>query len=163
MKKTTAGALLMTSLLTLTACGNADASSSYAPKPVDGERDGFDIDLTNMSSDMVYAQVYDMIFNGDTYVGKTVKARGQFSYYQEVDGREFYAVLVNDAAACCSQGIEFILDGEYTYPDDYPAIGTEITVTGTFNYYTEDFYTYCQLLGAEMTVEDASPEGAAEK
>ena len=44
---------------------------------------------------------------------------------------------------------------ELQYPDDYPSIGTEITVVGKFNYYTEDdFYTYCQLLNAEMEVND---------
>ena len=63
--------------------------------------------------------------------------------------------MISDATACCSQGIEFVLDGNYSYPEDYPSIGTEITVVGKFNYYTEDdFYTYCQLLNAEMQVND---------
>lgn len=51
--------------------------------------------------------------------------------------------------------IEFVLGGDYSYPDDYPAIGTEITVVGKFNYYTEGFTTYCQLLNANMEVDES--------
>ena len=113
-----------------------------------------DIDLTQMDSNMIYAQVADMVNNSDDYMGKKVKVTGQFSYYQETDGREFFAVLVNDATACCSQGIEFVLPGEHKYPDDYPSVGTTITVIGDFNYYKEDdYYTYVQLLNAEMEVD----------
>jgi len=89
------------------------------------------------------------------YLGKTVKAKGPFSYFQETDGREFFAVLISDATACCSQGIEFVLDGDHSYPADYPAIGTDITVVGKFNYYKEDYYTYCQLLDADMEVDQS--------
>ena len=128
---------------------NTDSSSDST-----GSGDGeIDIDLTTLSSSMVYAQVYDMVYNGDNYLGKKVKVKGTFSYYQEPDGREFFAVLISDATACCSQGIEFVLDGDYSYPDDYPSIGTEITVVGKFNYYKEDYYTYCQLTDATMEVD----------
>ena len=64
-------------------------------------------------------------------------------------------MLVSDATACCSQGIEFVLAGEHKYPEDYPEIGDTVTVTGEFNYYTEDYATYCQLLNAEMKVDTA--------
>ena len=40
------------------------------------------------------------------------------------------------------------------HPDDYPAIGTEITVVGKFNYYKEGFYTYCQLTDATMAADE---------
>lgn len=123
---------------------------SVIPEPSDLSNGEIDIDLTQLNSNMVYAQVYDMVNNGDAYLGKTVKVKGPFSYFKETDGREFFAVLISDATACCSQGIEFVLAGDYSYPDDYPSGGTEITVVGKFNYYKEDYYTYCQLLDAEM-------------
>ena len=63
-------------------------------------------------------------------------------------------MIVSDATACCSQGIEFVLDGDYKYPDDYPAVDKTITVVGEFNYYKEEYNTYCQLLNAEMTVDN---------
>ena len=41
--------------------------------------DGVDIDLTALSSTMVYSQVYDMLyFSPESYRGKTVKMRGSF-------------------------------------------------------------------------------------
>ena len=112
---------------------------------------GFDVDLTELSASMVYAEVYDMVYNPDDYVGKTVRARGPFSYFKdEGTGNEYFAVLISDATACCSQGIEFVLDGDYTYPKDYPAVDTEITVNGVFNYYKENGFTYCQLTNAVL-------------
>ena len=120
----------------------------------DGE---YDVDLTQLNSSMVYAQVYDMVNNADSYMGKTVKAKGNFSYFKDdATGKEYFAVLISDATACCSQGIEFVLDGDYTYPKDYPALDTEITVTGTFNSYKEGGYTYVQLLNANIEKSELS-------
>lgn len=113
----------------------------------------FDVDLTTLSSTMVYSQVYDMVTKADDYIGKSVKVKGPFSYFKDPNtGNEYFAVMITDATACCSQGMEFVLDGDYSYPDDYPEQGTEITVTGKFNYYKEDQFTYCQLTDAKMSV-----------
>lgn len=118
---------------------------------VDSSNGEYDVDLTQLSSTMVYGQVYDMVYNPDNYVGQKIKASGPFSYYQDPEtGNEYYAVLISDATACCSQGIEFVLNGDKKYPDDYPEIGDNITVTGDFNYYKEDMITYCQLKNAEI-------------
>ena len=115
-----------------------------------GGKNGFDVDLSEMSSTMVYAQVYDMVSAPDSYDGKSVRAKGEFSYFKDdVTGNEYFAVLIKDATACCAQGIEFVLDGK-KYPDDYPKEGTEILVSGTFDHYDEDGYTYCRLLGASL-------------
>ncbi|MCR5600136.1 MAG: hypothetical protein K6G33_05280 [Ruminococcus sp.] len=112
---------------------------------------GYDVDLTELNSSMVYAQVYDMVNRPDDYKGKTVRAKGNFSYFKDAaTGKEYFAVLISDATACCKQGIEFVLDGDYTYPDDYPALDTEITVSGNFNFYKDGDYTYCQLLNAKI-------------
>ena len=40
--------------------------------------------------------------------------------------------------------------GEHTYPQDYPPLDTEITVTGTFNAYREYGYMYLQLTDAQV-------------
>ena len=79
---------------------------------------------------------------GDQYLGKRIKARGSFGYYKDENtGEEYFAVVISDAAGCCSQGIEFVLDGEYRYPEDYPEPGTDITVTGIFDHYTDALRT----------------------
>ncbi len=128
-----------------------DPSESETHEPYDE----IDIDLTPLDGNMVYAQVYDMMFNGDSYMDKVVKVNGVFGYYQdETTGEEFFGVVIKDATACCSQGIEFVLDGEHSYPDDYPPLGAEITVTGVFNYYTEGPGIYLQLLHADLEISE---------
>ena len=112
-----------------------------------------DIDLTTMGSTMVYSEVYNMTINPDEYTGKTIRASGPFTvFHDDNTGKDYFAVIITDATACCSQGIEFILAGEHSYPDDYPKVDTQITVTGKFNVYEEDGNKYCKLLDAELTI-----------
>ncbi|MBR1815211.1 MAG: hypothetical protein IJ763_10615 [Lachnospiraceae bacterium] len=109
----------------------------------------YDVDLTQLSSTMVYSEVYNMTTAPDDYLGKKVKMSGPFSVYtDESTGKNYFACIIQDAAACCAQGIEFELEGNYIYPDNYPAVGTEVTVSGTFDVYEEDGYTYCTLRNA---------------
>lgn len=119
--------------------------------------DGVEVDLTVLSSTMVYSEVYNMLYNDPAhYLGKTVKARGEFSIYQLVtDGvlqpdPVSYACIISDAAACCAEGMEFVLEGDYTYPDDYPELGTEITVIGEFQSYEENGMTWYHLVNARL-------------
>lgn len=164
-------ALLSASVLCLCSCGGEEPSqtSSEAELPAAtlgiggiapkeerfAGKDGYDVDLSDMSSTMVYAQVYDMVTSADSYTGKSVRAKGEFSYFKdEATGKEYFAVLIKDATACCAQGIEFVLEGDKKYPDDYPELGKEITVSGTFDHYMDGGYTYCQLLNAD--IEDVS-------
>lgn len=115
-----------------------------------------DIDLTVMSSDMVYATVYQLMFESEDYVGKTVKMRGTYyaTWYERTQ-KYYHCVIIKDATACCSQGLEFIWeDGNHIYPDEYPEDETEVEVTGEFEIYTEDGYEYCRLKDASLKVLD---------
>lgn len=102
-----------------------------------------DVDLTVMSSTMVYAEVYNMMVNPDDYIGKIVKMRGSYyaPFYEETNTYYHY-VIIEDATACCTQGIEFIWNGEHNYPGDYPAENTEIELVGIFGSYEELGTTY---------------------
>ena len=42
-----------------------------------------DVDLTTLSSTMVYSEVYNMMTAPSDYIGKNVKMKGNFSYYQD--------------------------------------------------------------------------------
>ena len=156
--------------LSLCACGKgaerdtergASASepqpSPAITEPPQASADGADVDLTVLSSTMVYSEVYNMLYNDPAhYLGKTVKARGTFSIYQLVtDGvlqpdPVSYACIISDAAACCAEGMEFVLEGDLTYPDDYPELGTEITVIGEFQSYEENGMTWYHLANARL-------------
>ena len=169
--------LALTALLSLslTACGGApapDASDAPAllqqaatqtPVPSDGgdaaaaqadlSSADADVDLTKLSSTLVYSEVFNMVNTPEDYVGKVVKMSGAFAVYEdETTGNVYFACINQDATACCSQGIEFVPQGDFTYPDDFPELGTEITVRGTFGTYMEGDQLYVTLYDAEMSV-----------
>lgn len=119
-----------------------------------GDTEGIDVDLTTMSATVVYSEVYNMMVSPSEYVGKTVKMDGMFTvYYDEALDKYYYACIIMDATACCSQGIEFVLIKDYTYPDDYPQEGENICVLGTFDTYEEDGFTYCTLRDSIICLE----------
>ena len=108
-----------------------------------------DVDLTVLSATMVYSEVYGMVYEPDRYIGKTVKMKGLFDmYHDETTDKYYFACVIMDATACCAQGIEFELKGEHKYPDDFPKVGDEITVIGTFDTYMEGDQKYCTLKDA---------------
>ena len=117
-----------------------------------------DFDLTDMSSDMVYATVYQLMVAPEQYVGKTFRMEGVFyaSYY-ELTQKHYYYCIIQDATACCAQGMEFVWeDGSHIYPDEYPKDYTEIIVEGTFETYREDGDNnlYCRLTNTIMKVKE---------
>lgn len=111
-----------------------------------------DYDLTQMSSDMVYATVYQMMVTPEEYEGKTFRIDGNFyATYYEATKKYYFYCIIQDATACCAQGMEFIWDdGSYIYPDEYPEDNAEIVVEGTFETYREDGdeNLYCRLSDA---------------
>ena len=116
-----------------------------------------DYDLTQMSSDMVYATVYQMMVTPEEYEGKTFRIDGNFyaTYYEATKKYYFYCVI-QDATACCAQGMEFVWEnGSHIYPDEYPEENAEIVVEGTFETYKEegDQNLYCRLSDAILQQE----------
>ena len=112
-----------------------------------------DVDLTALSSTMIYAEVYNIMTNPDDYMGKTIKMTGPYnaSYYDET-GLYYHYVVVEDAASCCQQGLEFVWNGEHTYPDDYPESNSKIEVVGVFCSYDEFGTTYYCLSVDDISV-----------
>lgn len=114
------------------------------------------VDLTALSSTMVYAEVFAMMSSPEDYVGKTVKMQGIFSKGQLYaagslnEGGTVFACVIQDATACCAQGIPFELAGDHTYPQDYPELGDTITVVGTFEIHQQEGMQFCRLRDAEL-------------
>ena len=109
-----------------------------------------DVDLTLLSSTMVYSEVYNMMCYPENYIGKSVKMNGSYtSFYDEATDKHYCACIIMDATACCAQGIEFELaDDHLVYPQDYPNEGDPICVVGTFETYNEGENRYCTLRDA---------------
>lgn len=144
MKKITVLILILAFTLIMASCGQNSGSDAL-------KSGNIDVDLTKLGGTMVYSEVYNMLYYPSDYIGKTVKMKGTFSVgYGEETGLYYPAVIIADATACCSQGLEFVLKGEPPYPLGYPDGGTEITVVGVFETYLENGALYCHLTDAEI-------------
>ncbi len=110
------------------------------------------VDLTTLSGTMVYAEVYNMMLYPESYVGKTVKMDGMYTFFHDDrKNKDYHACIIMDATACCAQGIEFELKEGFTYPDNPTETNIPICVVGKFDTYHEEGYTYCVLRDAELT------------
>lgn len=142
MKKWITLLLALCLALTMAACGG-DAA------PQEGQGVAVDVDLTQLSSTLVYAEVYNMATKPQDYVGKTVRMQGNL-VYQVVNGQpnpDYLACMISDATACCAQGIEFVL----TQPlEEYPALGSVVTVSGVLTTYESGGMTFLRLKEAAL-------------
>ncbi len=115
-----------------------------------------DYDLTSMSSDMVYATVFQMMNSPEQYENKSFKISGTYySIFYEPTGKYYHYCIIQDATACCAQGIEFVWDdGVHVYPDEYPERGSQVVISGIFETYTEngDKNIYCRLADASLAI-----------
>lgn len=142
-------------------------AATYVPAAPDDNSDviepnsnetGIDYDLTIMDKNMVYSTVYQLMVNPSAYEGKVIRIEGKYygTYYEENE-RYYHYCIIQDALGCCAQGMEFVWeDGSHTYPDEYPAEDTIITVTGTFESYHEksENFVYVRLANATMTINE---------
>lgn len=116
-------------------------------QPVADDGSGIDVDLTKMSSVMVYSEVYNIMMKPDDYLGKIIKIGGPYyaSYWEET-GNYYHYVIIEDATACCTEGLEFIWDGgTHTFPDEYPEDYAAVEIVGTFGMYEEEGMTFYYL------------------
>lgn len=113
---------------TPTPAATATPQPTATPSP-----DGVDIDLTQLSATMVFAEVAAMVRTPEDYLGKRVRMAGPLAVYEANPALGidyFYTVVIQDATACCQQGMEFI------WPEGtLPEAGTWLVVTGTFAEY----------------------------
>ena len=131
-----------------------EPTASSMPTTTNAPPEAVDVDLTQLSSTMVYSEVYAMMREPEQYLGKSIKMRGAFTVFQGTAGQLYFSCLVQDALACCAQGLEFELSDARSYPEEYPAPGSEITVVGTFDTYQEEnggnTYIYLVLRNASL-------------
>lgn len=134
-----------------TAQSDEAPAATEAPE-VETSAEGPDyIDLTQMSGTMVYSQVYNMVFYPERFTGTKVKMEGTYSEYLDMaSGVRYFGCIIQDATACCAQGIEFNPTEDFKYPDDYPTDGDIVTVEGDFDTYIEDGAKYCTLRNAQI-------------
>lgn len=134
---------MLLALLLLTGCATGRATAATYQL-----EDGLDLDLTKLSSTMVYSEVFNMRYEPDDYYGMRVRIAGLFSAYQNpMTGEYYYNCIIPDATACCSQGLQFFPTEDMAYPDDFPPQGAAVTLQGTFSLDENNVYM-CALTDA---------------
>ena len=110
-----------------------------------------DLDLSVMSSTIVYAQMYNIQYDPGQYLGKVIRMRGLYSFFREPStGVVYYACVVPDATACCMQGMEFVPAVEPEDPDHFLEDSADITVTGRLEIYVDEGISYLHLVEASV-------------
>lgn len=126
----------------------APVLSEKADTPA-SESSATEIDLTSMSSTMVYSYVFNMISAPDDFIGQRFRIRGTYDEeYWDQTNMTYHYILIADAAACCAQGLEFVLtDGSAAYPQ----VGEEFEISGVFGTYIENGTLYIQITADQIT------------
>ena len=134
---------------------NIDSANTESTDVLKTSEDEDFIDLTALNSVMVYTEVFNMMYYPENYEGKTVKAKGMFNYCEATEeeknlyGNDYYFyTVIQDATACCQQGLEFVLKDDPGFPEGYPKMGEEVTVCGRFEIYYEGETMYAHLVDA---------------
>jgi hypothetical protein len=138
---------------------NSNSNSGSIQSSISFDSDGLpvyeniDIDLTTMNATMVYSQVSDMLSRPSTYLHKIVKVKGPFKPYESTNPDYCYpAIIVQDATACCGNGLEFLLYGvprcSMQGGNGYPILNEEATVVGRFETYLEGTSLFVHLVDA---------------
>ena len=121
--------------------------------PTEEKNEEVDIDLTPFNNNMMYAEVMNMTLSPQDYNGKTIRLRGEFSRYSDMDENgqpladsEHLLCIVFDTMGCCAQGVELKLK---TVPDSFPENEQEITVSGICNITMDEYeFTVFELTDA---------------
>lgn len=113
-------------------------------------------DLTSMDGDMVYAAVFRMTADPESYEGKTIRIRGTYRQeYNQVTDLHRHFCMIQDAMACCAQGIEFVnSNGNGNISGEDPEDDEDIIVEGTFETYNRegDSRLYYRLKDASVDI-----------
>ncbi|MCL1914856.1 MAG: hypothetical protein FWG10_13530 [Eubacteriaceae bacterium] len=112
------------------------ASCGSNSRAVNDEKSGNDVDLTQFSATIAYAEISNIGMKPDEYVGRTIKVNGKYYTTYEVsdnlrESRNHY-IIIEDVSACCIQGFQFKWRGDHSFPEDYPQELAEIGVDGVF-------------------------------
>lgn len=108
------------------------------------ESSAMEIDLTSMSSTMVYSYVFNMISTPDGFIGQRFRIRGTYDeQYWDQTKLTYHYIVIADATACCAQGLEFVLTDSNAA---YPQVGEEFEISGIFGTYEEEGNLYIQIV-----------------
>ena len=95
------------------------------------------IDISQFSKTMAFAEMSNIYFSPEEYIGRSIKVKGEFGFFQASDNTSKpipdqyrFLVILADEMGCCGVAMEFIPKEEYKFPEDFPPKEDFITITG---------------------------------
>jgi ABC-type glycerol-3-phosphate transport system substrate-binding protein len=174
MKKTLPIAIVLLLVVTLVAgcSGNSssksDADSSGADSKAsqsvvnqtqsgaakaDAEYNTLTLDLTAFTPTEASEVAHKISECPGEYLGTRIKVRGVYEAAENYNtGDYIHAVTVTNQVQCCPAVLEFIWNGEHSYPEDYPKEFSEIEIEGVMKRYREAGETFFYLAVDDITV-----------
>ncbi len=114
-------------------------------KPHQISSEDIDYDLREMSSTMVYSQIFDLVTNPNEYTDARFVIQGHFMESEDMNtGEKFFAILIVDAAACCAQGLEIHIPDDVVLP--IVTLPAEMIIEGTVGVKTVGDYDFPYIL-----------------
>ncbi|MCL1895212.1 MAG: hypothetical protein FWG03_01550 [Clostridiales bacterium] len=123
--------------------GNASPHGAPLPTPVG--------DVIEVKEKMFVAQMNDIYYNADDYLGKTIKYEGIFDIYEEDTGVDYYFVI-RYGPGCC--GIDLNAGLEVAWDKGYPEQNDWVEVVGVLEDYEDNGNNYLRLALSSLTVLD---------
>ena len=130
---------------------NASKTTNKANTTNSLASDEADLDLVKLNQTMLYSQLQVISNDYEKYLGKKIRLAGTMNVAMGEEAN-YYIVECSDTTACCSQGLEFIIKGGSTKPEDYPKTGDRVLVNGTLEKYYEGSKPYIHLVNSECKV-----------
>lgn len=85
-----------------------------------------DVDLAACNRGITYAQMMQVSRSPEAYDGKLFRVKGRFNYSET---NELARIIFSDNTGCCEFAMVFQPAEELVYPDDYPALYSELMIT----------------------------------
>ena len=85
-----------------------------------------DVDLSACSRGITYAQMIQVCNAPGEYDGKVFRLNGKFNYAVTQSTAK---IIFSDNSGCCELALPFDTAEALTYPDDYPPLYSDITIT----------------------------------
>lgn len=109
------------------------------------------LDISGAAPTAAYAVLFQMAIKPEKYAGKTLRVKGLYKSYYDVERDiQYMIILCSDETMCCAQGIYLVMDAPPP-PEQLPPDGSIVTAEGLVEPYTmEDGTPSCRLIHTEL-------------
>lgn len=140
---------LVVCLCLLLGCSANDTATSNSMSVAVAEAAPAAEDVIEIREKLFIAQINDIYYNANDYIGKAIKLEGVFLSTNYIDGEKFQTV-VRYGPGCC--GDDGNVGFEVTWDKEYPNPGDWVEAIGVLERYEEFGSTYLRLALSSLNV-----------